>query len=143
MLLAGGGLIRALGVEPNYASLEVEVLAIMRREGHLSLEARIMTDEELRNKIEFIIEQPAQLVVNQEKAEERITRLENAQIQTERRMGELAEAQTRMSRAQEHMNEVIAIMAEAQSHTDERLDTFIGVLERFINEGRNGKSESE
>jgi hypothetical protein len=56
-------------------------------------------------------------------------------------MGELAEAQTRMSRAQEHMNEVVAVMAEAQTRADERLDTFIGVLERFISEGRNGKSE--
>ncbi|MGB9179230.1 MAG: hypothetical protein WCB68_08275, partial [Pyrinomonadaceae bacterium] len=78
---------------------------------------------------------------NQENAEERIARLENAQIQTEARMSELAEAQSRMTRAQEHMNEVVAVMAEAQTRTDERLDTFIGVLERYISEGRNGKSE--
>jgi flagellin-like hook-associated protein FlgL len=100
-----------------------------------------MTEEELQKRIEFIIEQQARLVANQENAEGRISRLENAQIQTEMRMGDLAEAQTRMSRAQEHMNEVVAVMAEAQTHTDERLDTFIGVLERFISEGRNGKSE--
>jgi hypothetical protein len=113
----------------------------MHREGYLRLGAETMTDEELQKKIEFIIEQQAQLVVNQENAEGRITRLENAQIQTEIRMGELAESQTRMSRSQEHMNEVVAVMAEAQTRTDERLDTFIGVLERFISEGRNGKSE--
>jgi hypothetical protein len=100
-----------------------------------------MTDEELQKRIEFIIEQQAQLVINQENAEERITRLENAQIQTENRMSELAEAQARMSRAQEHMNEVVAVMAEAQTRTDERLDTFIDVLERYISEGRNGKSD--
>jgi hypothetical protein len=107
-----------------------------------------MTDEEMRKRMEFIIEQQAQLVINQEKAEERITRLENAQIQTELRMGELAEAQARMlaaqermSRSQEHMNEVVAVMADAQTRTDERLDTFIEVLERYISEGRNGKSE--
>jgi hypothetical protein len=100
-----------------------------------------MTDEELQKMIEFIIEQQAQFVINQEKAEERIARLENAQIQTEARMSELAESQARMSRSQEHMNEVVAVLAEAQTRTDERLDTFIGVLERYISEGRNGKPE--
>lgn len=108
-----------------------------------------MSEEQLQRKMEFIVEHQAQLVVSQEKAEERTARLENAQIQTEARMGELAEAQgrmseaqTRMSRAQEHMNEVVAVMAEAQIRTDERLDTFISVLERYISEDRNGKSKS-
>lgn len=100
-----------------------------------------MTNEELQKVMEFIVEQQAQMVVNQEKAEERITRLENAQIQTEGKMGELAESQARMSKMQEHMNEVVAVMAEAQIRTDERLDMFINMLERYISEGRNGKPE--
>src|SRR4051812_45885771 len=107
-----------------------------------------MTGEEMQKTMEFIVGQQAQLVINQEKAEERVTRLENAQIQTELRMSELAEAQARMmaaeermsgaqermSRAQEHMNEVVAAMLDAQTRTDERLDTFIAVLERYISE---------
>ncbi len=36
-----------------------------------------MTDEEFQKKMEFIIEQQAQLVVNQELADERMTRIEN------------------------------------------------------------------
>jgi hypothetical protein len=107
-----------------------------------------MTEDELQKRMEFIIEQQAQLVVNQENAEERVTRLENA-------MSELAESQTHMIRVQEHMNEVVAVMADSQTRTDarldtlidvqirtdERLDTFISVLERYISEDRNGKPE--
>jgi hypothetical protein len=121
-----------------------------------------MTNEALQKMMGFIIEQQAQMVVNEEKAEERIARLENAQIQTEGKMSELAEVQTRMSRMQEHMNEVVAMIADAQARsderqvhiderldtlinaqirTDERLDMFINVLERYISEGRNGKPE--
>ncbi|HKR02248.1 MAG TPA: hypothetical protein VJT09_16340 [Pyrinomonadaceae bacterium] len=107
-----------------------------------------MTDEELRQRMEFIVEQQAQLVVNQQKAEERLMKSEGRQEKTEERparledaMSNLAESQARMSRAQEHMNEVVVVMAEAQTRTDERLDAFIGALERYISEGRNGNSE--
>ncbi len=36
-----------------------------------------MTNEEFQKKMDFIIEQQAQLVVNQEMADERMTRIEN------------------------------------------------------------------
>jgi len=48
-----------------------------------------------------------------------------------------------MARAQTHMNEVVAVMADTHTHTEEKLDAFIGVLERYISENRNGKSNGE
>jgi hypothetical protein len=41
------------------------------------------------------------------------------------------------------MNEVVAVMADTHKHTEEKLDAFIGVLERYISENRNGKSSND
>lgn len=117
-----------------------------------------MDNKNLEKKMEFIIEQQAQLVVNQEKADERMTRIEDivgrlgnvtlngfenveakisalvdAQIKTEANIGKMAAAQEQMAEAQKQM-------AEAQTSTDERLNLLINVVERQISEGRNGNA---
>jgi uncharacterized coiled-coil protein SlyX len=84
-----------------------------------------MTNEELEKAMQFVLEQQAQFASNQQQVNERVSRLET-------NMAEMARAQT-------HMNEVVAVMAETHRHTEEKLDAFIGVLERYISEGRNGK----
>ena len=84
-----------------------------------------MTLEELEKAMQFVLEQQAQFAANQHQVNERVSRLET-------NMAEMARAQT-------HMNEVVAVMAETHRHTEEKLDAFIGVLERYISEGRNGK----
>ncbi len=88
-----------------------------------------MTHEELEKAMQFILGQQAQFVTNQQQISERVSRLET-------NMAEMARAQT-------HMNEVVAVMADTHRHTEERLDAFIGVLERYISEGRNGKADGE
>jgi hypothetical protein len=88
-----------------------------------------MTNEELEKTVQFILEQQAQFVANQQQVGERVSRLET-------NMAEMARAQT-------HMNEVVAVMADTHRHTEEKLDAFIGVLERYISEGRNGKGGGE
>lgn len=87
-----------------------------------------MTNEELEKAMQFILEQQAQFAANQQQLGERVTRLET-------NMAEMAQAQT-------HMSEVIAVMADTHRHTEEKLDAFIGVLERYISEGRNGNGNS-
>jgi uncharacterized coiled-coil protein SlyX len=87
-----------------------------------------MTNEEIEKTMQFILEQQAQFVANQQQINERVSRLET-------NMAEMARAQT-------HMNEVVAVLADTHRHTEEKLDAFIGVLERFISEGRNGKSDN-
>jgi uncharacterized coiled-coil protein SlyX len=88
-----------------------------------------MTHEELEKAMEFVLEQQAQFAANQQQVDERVSRLET-------NMAEMARAQT-------HMNEVVAVMADTHRHTEEKLDAFIGVLERYISEGRNGKGNGE
>ncbi|MDX6696128.1 MAG: hypothetical protein QOF02_3731 [Blastocatellia bacterium] len=113
-----------------------------------------MSEEEWQRKVDFILEHQARLTASQQKAEERfaqneerIARLEDAQIQTQASLSALAESQARMSeaqarmlKAQEQMYEVVAVVSETHRHTEEKLEAFIGVLERFMSEGRNGKS---
>jgi acyl transferase domain-containing protein len=88
-----------------------------------------MTIEELERTVQFILEQQAQFAANQQQVGERVSRLET-------NMADMARAQT-------HMNEVVAVMADTHRHTEEKLDAFIGVLERYISEGRNGKGGGE
>jgi 3-phenylpropionate/cinnamic acid dioxygenase small subunit len=88
-----------------------------------------MTNEELEKTIQFILEQQAQFAVNQQQLNERVTRLET-------NMAEMARAQT-------HMNEVLAVMADTHRHTEEKLEAFIGVLERYISNGKNGEANGE
>jgi hypothetical protein len=83
-----------------------------------------MTQEEIEKTIQFILEQQAQFSANQQGVGERVMRLET----------NMAE----MARAQIHLNEVVAVMADTHRHTEEKLDAFIGVLERYISDGRNG-----
>jgi len=85
-----------------------------------------MTNEELEKAMQFVLEQQAQFAANQQQVSERVSRLET-------NMAEMARAQT-------HMNEVVAVMADTHRHTEEKLDAFIGVLERYISEGRNGRA---
>jgi DNA anti-recombination protein RmuC len=115
-----------------------------------------MTDEDMKKKMEFIIEQQAQFTVNMDL-------LREAQQRTEARVADIATAQAQATRMQAHVNEVIATLAEAQqrteervqtlvesqtrtdqkmAETDERLNTLINVVERHISEGHGGQSKN-
>jgi hypothetical protein len=116
-----------------------------------------MTNEELEKAMQFVLEQQAQFVANQQQAGERVSRLETnmevvaqaqaqmaqAQARMAQEQAQMAQEQARMIRTQSHLNEVVAALVEAQRHTEEKLDAFIGVLERYISEGRNGKGNGD
>ncbi len=97
-----------------------------------------MTNVEFEKKMGFIVEQQAQLVINQEKADERMTRLENI-------VGRLATAS--LDRFENIEGKVVALvdsqvrLTDAQSRTDENMKSLIAVVDRYFSEGRNGKSE--
>jgi uncharacterized coiled-coil protein SlyX len=80
--------------------------------------------DDMQKTMQFILEQQAQFAVNLQKTEERVARLE--------------EHMAEMARSQTHMNEVVAVMADTHTHTEEKLDAFIGVLERYIISNQNG-----
>ena len=87
--------------------------------------------DEMQRTMQFILDQQAQFAVNLQKVEERVSRVEE-------NIADLARAQAEMTRSQTHMNEVVAVMAETHKHTEEKLEAFIGVLERYISSGKNG-----
>ena len=104
-----------------------------------------MSNEETQKQMDFLVEHQARFAVNQEKADERLTRLENivansyvdmrdryntlvgAQLKSEEKIAAVAEAQRRA--------------AEAQANTDERLNTLINAVERHISDQANGKRQ--
>ncbi len=107
--------------------------------------------------MECIIEQQAQFATNIQKLEESQTRAEARMNRTEGAIIAIVNIVGRLTEAQERTEIKLAELAEAQKLTDarlsetnealvetnERLNTFINVVERFISEGRNGKSQSE
>ncbi|HVF27291.1 MAG TPA: hypothetical protein VM943_03550, partial [Pyrinomonadaceae bacterium] len=111
-----------------------------------------MTNEEFQKKMDFIIEQQAQLVVNQELADERMTRIENvvgrlatASLEriedTEKKMSALIDSHIRLAESQARTDESLKALAASQAQTDERLNIFINVVERYISKDSNGNSE--
>ena len=113
-----------------------------------------MTNEEMERAMQFIITQQAQFAANQQQLDGRVTRLEThvadiaqsvatiaqALAVATQRIADNAQQIADNARQQAHMNEVVAAMYDAQRHTEEKLDAFIGVLERYISEGRNGRT---
>ena len=116
-----------------------------------------MTNEELERAMQFIITQQAQFAANQQQLDERVTRLEvhaatiaqalavaTQQIaDNARQIADNTRQIADNARQQAHMNEVVAAMYDAHRHTEEKLDAFIGVLERYISEGRNGATNGK
>lgn len=99
-----------------------------------------MTNGELERAMQFILEHQAQFASNQQRHDERIARLETNMAEMASAQSQTNEAVAAVARTQSHMNEVVAVMAETHRHTEEKLDAFIGVLERYISEGRDGRS---
>jgi hemerythrin len=90
-----------------------------------------MTHEEMERTMQFILEQQAQFASNQQRLDENHQSLDERVTRLETEMANSA-------RTQAQVHEVLAAMLETHRHTEEKLDAFIGVLERYISEGRNG-----
>src|SRR5258708_16411548 len=113
-----------------------------------------MSDEELRKKMEFIIEQQAQFAVDiqqlkerqeaeaklwnekQNNLNEKHNNLTDAMTTVVGWIGKVAIAQTELTEAQERTDAQLA-------ETNERLNVFINVVERYITEHRNGQAQGD
>jgi hypothetical protein len=107
----------------------------------------MMSNDETQRRMEFIIEQQAQFSADiqqlkevQIRAQEQIDILRETQFQAEARVSRIEDAIVRLVNLVERVADAQAHLADAQAQTDERLNVFINVVERYINEGRNGKS---
>jgi predicted nucleic acid-binding Zn-ribbon protein len=110
-------------------------------------------EEKIQKQIEFIIEHQAQFTSD-------IQQLRGVQATTEKLLGRLAAATaagfkelnekvSALVDSQIQTQDSLVRLAEAQartdvklSETDERMSNLITVFERYIGEGRNGKSQS-
>jgi hypothetical protein len=99
-----------------------------------------MTNEERQRAMDFIVDQQAKLSVNQQKGDERTSRLErilklmiNAGRRTRRQVRELDQ---RFEQRFARLTDALTTLAETQAHSDRRLDALIEI----VREGRNGKS---
>ncbi|HVF56676.1 MAG TPA: hypothetical protein VM934_11030 [Pyrinomonadaceae bacterium] len=79
--------------------------------------------------------------------EENFRELEVAQLQTSQAVAhlsnvmlEIAEAQTRMETRVDVLTGKVEIIADKLAETDDRLNSLITVVERYVSGGRNGKS---
>lgn len=104
-----------------------------------------MNNDEMQRNMEFIVSQQAQFAADIQKlqeahvqAEARITRIEGAVVTVVDLVGQLA-------RSQETTGTQIAELVKSQKRTDEalaetneRLNTFINFVERYISDRQNG-----
>lgn len=97
-----------------------------------------MTNEEMQRAMEFIVNQQAQIVANQQKADERLTRLEDI-------VGKLATAtlsrfeslEVKLVEMSENFERKIAALVDAQIRTEENVKNLTAVVDRYFRE-RNG-----
>jgi len=120
-------------------------------------ESRERFDAEMRESREKFDTQIQGLFESHSQSEKRTTELEQAVVAgvnlvnaLNQSLGELAEAQKRaeveMAEMRVRMDEMGVRIAESHAkhdETNERLDIFIGVLERYISESENGKRNSK
>ena len=108
--------------------------------------------DETQKRMEFIVEQLADLTVKQQQTDANLNRLANTALSRIERiegvLGALAEAQVRteehvaaLAQAQLRTEEKVAVLAEKGAETDERLNSLINVVERHISEGHNGNAQ--
>ena len=111
-----------------------------------------MTNEQIEQRIEFIIEHQAQFssdiqVLREIQAsdskmlKEQYRHLSDAVVALVGLVGKIAEAQERTDARVSELAEKVSELADAQARTEERLNIFINVVERYIN--KNGRSGAE
>ena len=109
-----------------------------------------MTNEEMQRTMEFILNQQAQLVASQQKADERFTRLEDIVSKlAAATLSRFESTDTRISALSEEVDAKFAALIDAQMRTDEAVKktdeavrNLTAVVDRYFRE-RNGQKGSE
>ncbi len=112
-----------------------------------------MNNEEIQKKMDFIIEQQAQFAGDIQRSKEiqeaeaklwreKYNGLTDAMTTVVGWIGKLAQGQTELAEAQKSLTEAQKRTEAQLAETNERLNVFINVVERYINEHRNGQTRS-
>ena len=97
-----------------------------------------MNEDELKRKMDFIVEQQAQFVVDIHELKTSQQELATKQSVLTDALLTMVGAVGKLSVAYEQLAAKVETLTEAQAATDERLNAFIDVVERFLSERRNG-----
>ncbi|HYH85574.1 MAG TPA: hypothetical protein VEX60_08825 [Pyrinomonadaceae bacterium] len=108
--------------------------------------------DETQKRMEFIIEQLADLTAKQQQTNANLNRLATASLsrieRIENVLGALAEAQVRteghvsaLAQAQLRTEQQVTALAERGAETEDRLNSLINVVERHISERGNGNTQ--
>jgi chromosome segregation ATPase len=111
-----------------------------------------MTDEEINRKFDVVAGILADLAVRQQKADERaderMSRLEEVQSRAEERWTRTEESIRALLAVSEiqsqeirELGEAVRTIDERGRQTDDRLNALINTVERYISERRNGKAD--
>ena len=101
-----------------------------------------MTEDEMRRKMEFIVEHQAAFAAGMQQMQERQDQFEEKQNRLVDSLLTVVGIVGKLTAAQERTDAKIANLAEAQARTEERLNALIIIVERYFNNGRDGKSEA-
>lgn len=99
-----------------------------------------MTSAEMQRTMAFILEQQAQITATQMETNSTMARLTERLDRLTERVDRNAEGISALLAIAEMHEREITDNREAQSRTDERLNALINTVERYISEGRNGKT---
>jgi uncharacterized protein YoxC len=105
------------------------------------LTQRVKTGEaETKAKFDFILDQQAQLVASVGQLAATVDKLSDKVDRTAGSITNLLAAAEIQAGEISDLTQAVRAVDERQRHTDERLNVLINTVERFISEGRNGKS---
>lgn len=99
-----------------------------------------MTGEDMERTIAFILEQQAQASASNAQTQSTMARLTERLDRLAERTDRNAEGITALLAIAEMHEREITENRAAQARTDERLNALINTVERYISEGRNGKT---
>lgn len=109
-----------------------------------------MTNDEIQKTMEFIIKQQESFAENMEqlreshaRGEARLSRLEVAFVGLYNTINETAKTQKELAESQKALAQSQKELSEAQAHTDDRLNSLINIVERYISEKRNGEKRND
>jgi len=94
-----------------------------------------MSNEEVDQRIAFIIEQQAQFASDIQQLREAQSELQATQVQTEQVVARLAHVTLEGFK---DVNAKINSLVDSQIRTDENLRNLIAVVDRYFSDGRNG-----
>ena len=101
-----------------------------------------MSNEDIQNKIDFIINQQAQFSADIGELKDTVKDLTGAVGQMANVLNETQDLVKRLvvvtHTGFEKVQQNISQLAQAQAETDERLNILIGVVERYFSNGREG-----